>query len=639
MPDRTLRITCMGNDKTVLFAADELQRCLTSMTGCNISLDVKTSADLIDGNIILGTHSALPFLDMPDVDNPAFDDAILIDIKDGVGYIAGINPRSVLLAVYRYLTVIGCRWPRPGVDGEFIPQIDVLPDVSLIEVPSYRHRGVCIEGAVSYEHVRDMIDWIPKLGFNAYFIQFREGFTFFDRWYSHQGNPFMDVRKITVDEARQFTADAIDEIHKRGMIFHAVGHGWTCEPFGIPGLGWDDQEYDVPTDSYQYMAMVEGNRDLWYGVPLNTNLCYSNPAVRELVTDEIVQYAEDHPSTDILHFWLADGSNNNCECDECSVLRPSDFYVQMLNELDTKLTAKGIATKVVFLIYVDLLWPPISDRIENPDRFILMFAPITRTYSESFKPGDDLPELPPYERNKLAFPKDVDGSVAFLKAWQSMFSGDSFDFDYHLMWDHVNDPGHMKISEIIHQDMKALKKLGLNGYVSCQLQRIFFPMGLAMDMMGKTLWNTDIDFEVESAEYFDGAFGADGSLCRDYLSKMSTLFDPVYMRGEKPAVDESAPGRFKDAIKLIDEFKGVIERNQSLSDPCHQLSWKYLAYHADITRKLAEALEVRATGDVTKASEIWVEEMDAIRKLEPVLHPVLDVQSYNGLTNGKFHIG
>jgi hypothetical protein len=204
---------------------------------------------------------------------------------------------------------------------------------------------------------------------------------------------------------------------KRGMIFHGVGHGWTCEPFGIPGLGWDDQIYHVPPESVQYLAMVNGKRELWHGVPLNTNLCYSNQIVRDLVTDEIVKYAEDHSATDILHFWLADGSNNNCECDECIKQRPSDFYVQMLNELDAKLTAKGISTKVVFLIYVDLLWPPISNRIENPDRFILMFAPITRTYSESFKPGDTLPEIPSYERNKLEFPKDVDKSVAFLKAW------------------------------------------------------------------------------------------------------------------------------------------------------------------------------------------------------------------------------
>ena len=82
------------------------------------------------------------------------------------------------------------------------------------------------------------------------------------------------------------------------------------------------------------------------------NLCYSNPKVREIITDEIVDYLKNHPWINALHFWLADGSNNNCECDECKKALPSDFYVKMLNELDAKLSAADLSTKIVFLIYV-----------------------------------------------------------------------------------------------------------------------------------------------------------------------------------------------------------------------------------------------------------------------------------------------
>ena len=63
--------------------------------------------------------------------------------------------------------------------------------MKLRERPAYRHRGVCIEGAVSWEHVRDMVAWLPKLGFNAYFIQFREAYNFFQRWYEHEANPLL----------------------------------------------------------------------------------------------------------------------------------------------------------------------------------------------------------------------------------------------------------------------------------------------------------------------------------------------------------------------------------------------------------------------------------------------------------------
>ena len=36
--------------------------------------------------------------------------------------------------------------------------------VTLDEAPSYRHRGICIEGAVSYENVAEMIDWAAEGG-------------------------------------------------------------------------------------------------------------------------------------------------------------------------------------------------------------------------------------------------------------------------------------------------------------------------------------------------------------------------------------------------------------------------------------------------------------------------------------------
>ena len=37
-------------------------------------------------------------------------------------------------------------------------------------------------------------------------------------------------------------------LEKRGMLHHAVGHGWTCEPFGIPGLEWKAEETEISDD-------------------------------------------------------------------------------------------------------------------------------------------------------------------------------------------------------------------------------------------------------------------------------------------------------------------------------------------------------------------------------------------------------
>ena len=77
--------------------------------------------------------------------------------------------------------------------------------------------------------------------------------------------------------------------------------------------------------------------------------------------------------------------------------------MDILNEADAKLTAAGLSTKIVFLIYVDLLWPPLQSRLQKTDRFILMFAPISRSYTESYADIHRVKRIGPYRRNKLVF--------------------------------------------------------------------------------------------------------------------------------------------------------------------------------------------------------------------------------------------
>ena len=139
-----------------------------------------------------------------------------------------------------------------------------------------------------------------------------------------------------------------------------------------------------------------------------------------------------NPQVKYLHFWLADAINNHCECAECQKKIPSDFYVMMLNELDEKLTAAGLDTKIVFLLYLDLMFPPETETIKNPDRFTLMYAKsrkYNKTMVEDLARAEELPELK-YERNKVDFGGNGAICVNFLKKWQQVFGGDSFSFDY-----------------------------------------------------------------------------------------------------------------------------------------------------------------------------------------------------------------
>jgi hypothetical protein len=625
-----IRVICTDDHPTIAFAVEELQRCLAA---AGVEVEACCPCCVGEGEgLRVGLMSSLG-VQAPSVPDAEMDDAIDISVKGGNGYIAGINYRSVLAAVYRYLTELGCRWVRPGKDGEYIPKLDSPRDVAVRETESYRHRGVCIEGSCGIDHVKDMVDWMPKVGFNGYFTQFREAHTFWSRWHAKHDNP-ESKEEISLEDAREYMRQAVAEIKKRDLLYHGVGHGWTCEAFGISGMGWEQEKGDPSEEITQYFAEVNGKRGLWGLVGINTNICFGKDEARRLVIEEIANYSEKHPDIDIIHFWLADGSNNHCECELCTVKTPSDWYVQTLNELDDVLTARGLKTKIVFLIYVDLMWPAQTEKIKNQDRFILMFAPITRTYSSSFAAKAELPQIPPFKLNKLEFPSSVEANIAFLKGWQKDFTGDSFDFDYHLLCDHYRDPAHIRISEMLSKDVKALKDIGINGYVSCQVQRVFFPTALPMLAMGLTLWNRDTDFAAMVSDYCKSAYGPDGALVEAYLTKLSDLFDPPYMRGEKGWVSEEAAKNLVEIGKVIADFRPVIERNLGIDNKCWAKSWEYLKLHATFCELLAKAYEAVAKDDHEVSAAEWKKALAFTTENHDALQAVFDPFLFPGVMRG-----
>jgi len=613
-----MRIHSMGSGVATRFAAKELRRYLRLLIGAERG-EAKAG-----GTVRLGTFAQMG---LPATSESEFDDEVVVEMGPEGGIIAGANDRSVLLGTYRYLTELGCRWVRPGKNGEIIPHLGTtLPQVNLREKPSYRHRGVCIEGAVSWEHVRDMVDWLPKLGFNAYFLQFRDSYNFFQRWYEHELNPRRRSEGMTVEKAADLTRRLRAEISKRGLALHLVGHGWTCEPFGIPGPGWYPHEGPIPEQAVQHLAEVGGERRLHGNIALNTNLCYGNPETRQIITEAIVQYARENPDVDVIHFWLADGVNNHCECPLCRDTRPSDLYVRMLNELDEQLTAAGIGTKIVFLAYVDLLWPPQKERISNPERFLLMFAPITRSYSSSFSAAKvQDAKLPPFRRNRLKFPADPGTNIAFLRAWEAQFPGDGFDFDYHFMWDHYKDPGQFALAKVLHDDVRGLGKIGLNGFMSCQVQRVFFPTGLGMAVLGRTLWDSSLSLDAIATDHLAACYGEGAQDVEAYLKSLSKLFCPSVLRGEGGAEAELAARRAWAKIPAaVDKMQPMVAEGLESPNATQARSWEILGHFGDMARLLSVALVRRSEGAADAEEAAWAV-VDWARRTERKLHPVLDV--------------
>ncbi|HXK44704.1 MAG TPA: hypothetical protein PL060_02030, partial [bacterium] len=312
--------------------------------------------------------------------------------------------------------------------------------------------------------------------------------------------------------------------------------------------------------------------------------------------------------------------------------RVSDFYVQILSELDEKLTSRNISTKIVFLIYVDLLWQPEIEKIKNPDRFIIMFAPITRSYIQSFANTKPEQGIKPYIKNKLEFPKNAADNMLYLQKWQEMFKGEGVDFDYHVIWACYYDLNHFTIGNVLYRDIVYLKNMNLHGFISCQNQRVSFPTNFLMDILAKTLWNRKISFEKIVQESFSDAFGTnDSKKVIDFLRKMSLLWKPMFEPVFIPQPDEKriAAGikNIKTMEKLCAQFKPFVARKAKSTTGATGWSWKYLNYYLELLEVLLPAM-LNYLQRTSECRQKFEQVFEFLRKNEKILHPALDVSTY-----------
>lgn len=603
-----IHITCSHPENEVLsFAAGELEAYLERMLP-------QDGADLT---------AALRAGDDPDG-----RETFAVAMAESGGSITGSCPRAVLLGVYDYLRRLGCRFLGPGEQWEVVPAVGREKLAADYEKrASFPHRGVCIEGADSRENVLEFIDWLPKAGYNSFFLQFKTPYAFLKRWYHHENNPLREPEPYGGADAERDMAVFQRELKRRGLLLHKVGHGWTGEVLGYEALSWDADPAPLAADRRELAAEVGGVRGLWQGVPANTNLCFSNPRAGDALASLVEDYARKNPDADYIHVWLADTFNNVCACENCQKTTLSDQYAAVLNEIDRRLRLAGLGTRIVFLLYQELLWPPVKERLNHPDRFVLMFAPISRTFEASYALDGPEKPIPAYVRNQITLPTDLGENLAFLRGWQRIFDGDSFVYDYPLGRAHYGDLGYVHIARVIGSDVKKLPQMGLDGYVSCQELRAALPNALPNYVMGYTLLDEGADTEALIREYFQAAYGEDWERVLAYLSELSRLSSCDYLNGKGERTDPDIARRMAALQEVCRSFAPVLDAHQGAG-----LYWELLAYHRRYAMGLARAMELLALGRRRESLAAWRTLCGLICENEPKYQPYLDVYRVREVT-------
>ena len=591
------------------FAAEELKKYLRMMMPESGSFAITYAPDAKDGfRLGLLEDFGLPF----EGDDAQLDDVIHVDTTVEGGILAGSNPRSVLFAVYRFLRENGCRWLYPGVDGEHVPLKEVEA-VHYHKLADHRYRGFAGEGSESQTSVMECIDYYTKLEMNVFMMEWFVPNGYYNRYYAHLNNTANRIPEPVSDQqVLQWKRLNEAEAEKRGLQYHEVGHGWTCRPFGFPENNLVDNVYqglDKYTEEQKsVLALVNGTRDFFRAKPIYTNLCMSRADIRTTVANAVADYAETHQNVEYLHVWLADGASNQCECEDCQKMRPSDWYCMMLNEIDEVLIERGLDTKIAFCVYLDTIFAPTEIKLTHPERFVLLYCPISRSYTSSIDESTQVTEPLPYVRNKWKKPTDMSATLTYLRGWQAVFPGTVAIFGYHFWRHQYLDPGGIDLARRLYEDMRALRFMGADGYIENGSQRSGFPNAFPVYIFAETLMNRDCDFESVREDYFRHIYGDDWKDALALLKNLTNSFDFGYMEGEKSKDENISPyynpdrvGDIDRIFELCDQEKALAEAHLNMPTRPQTVSWRLLLRHAEYCKAWAQIVKEKALGNNEEA--------------------------------------
>ena len=599
------------SDHTVDFAAEELKKYLRMMMPRCGEIAIEYRPDAKDG-FRLGLMQDFG-LDTSEAEDVTLDDILHIDTDECGGIIAGSNVRSVLLAVYRYLTINGCRWLFPGIDGEYIP-IKPIEPVKYHKMADCRYRGQCNEGAEGQHLMMEAIDFTPKIGLNVFMLEFDIPLSYYTRYYDHAGNEQREPEPVSSDTILQWKRQCEAEIAKRGLQFHDMGHGWTSMPFGLDmASGWINNEpIKVSDEIREMLALTKGSRGGTLRYTLTINFCMSNPKARAIVTKYIADYAQSAKHADYLHVWLADGYNNHCECDECCRKTPADWYVILLNEIDEELTKRGLRTRIVFICYVDTTWPPLIEKLKNPKRFSLLVAAISRNYAQSLDPKLDVAKVPtvPYVRNKNVLPKSVGEYIAYSRKWLEACPVPSLVYEYHFWLPQYRDLGLTSLAKIIYDDISGYRHHGFDGIIEDGSQRSFFPVGLAFHTYAAALYDSSIPFDNIVEDVLSHAYGDDWREVLDFYRELGEAVDFNYMFGNRWAsggkslyYNPSIVPELERVKEITAKYAPMIEAHKNMPYRVQTVSYRILRRYLEYCVGIADALILKASGKDAEARE------------------------------------
>jgi hypothetical protein len=264
------------------------------------------------------------------------------------------------------------------------------------------------------------------------------------------------------------------------------------------------------------------------------------------------------------------------------------------------------------------MWAPTTVKLNNPDRFSLLVAAITRDYTKAVEPNLDSEKimLTEYKLNKNELPSDVNQYIVHAQKWMKHCKVNSLVYEYHFWWPQYRDFGIFGAASIIHNDIKGYKSNGCNGLIEDGSQRSFFPNGFLFNVYASTLFDTSVNFNELKEDYFKSAYGDGYKEVIAFFERLGNAVDFKYLTCREIHNAPQPNENLKLIPTIADEFLPFIKSHKNMPYRAQSIAYRLLEKYAEYVKGISSAIATHAEGNTEKAIEEYCNFMNSFGKYE-----------------------
>ncbi len=411
------KIYISGNTGTGMqYAGNELKKHLEEISNTSFAYTKNTK----ERAIVLGVEKKT-------VKTLTDSESFRIHTYNGQIHLTGSSERTLLYAVYEFLSLLGCRWAAPQFSfynnfSQHIPRKTTLEYVhnnNIQQAPAFKYRKLYVEEGLTHDlqNLKQIADWMPKVKLNV---------LVFPTDYQGHG-------KVKWANWRN---ELIPELKKRGILIEVGGHGYQ---------------------NFLNASMNSGNlfneHPEWFGMNAdgkrtpakNMVFCTSNATAENFLFANISKYLKAHPEIDIFDFWPPD-MELWCKCSNCMALgSETGRHAILVNNTADFLAKEFPQVKMECLAYSKYTHPP-ENNIKLNKAVLVDFCPILQNFDSQI-----------YE----AASENNSRYMQALKGWFNNFEGDISIYSYYRKYKWRSLPN--IIPHYMQNDLKYFKGMGVKG--------------------------------------------------------------------------------------------------------------------------------------------------------------------------------